>query len=334
MTVQITIIGMGQIGTSIGLALAEHKDQVLRVGHDKDIGTANRAKHKGALDRVDINIPHAVEEAGIVVLALPLDEVRQIIGVVGPCMKQDAVLIDTSPVKQSVLNWAKELLPAGRHYIGLAPVISTSYLDERDTGVDAAHADLFKDGLTAIVSSSGVPSEAIKLATDFSHLLGAKHLFIDPLELDSLMAAVHTLPQLLTMALLEATVDQPGWREGRKLAGQPFAQMTGLSEQFINPQALTNEALANREHVIRLIDSLTANLVALRKDIYEEDTDALVDRFTKARDGRERWWQQRLRADWAAEDAASPVDLPTAKDIFSRMIGLGRKPKSKTDKGK
>ena len=34
MTVQITIIGMGQIGASIGLALGEHKDLFMRVGHD------------------------------------------------------------------------------------------------------------------------------------------------------------------------------------------------------------------------------------------------------------------------------------------------------------
>jgi len=332
MTVQITILGMGQIGTSIGLALAEHKELVLRVGHDKDIRIANQAKQMGALDRVDINIPHAVEEAGLVVLALPLDQVHQMLEVVGPCMKQGAVLINASPVQQSVLGWAKELLPAGRYYIGLTPVINPVYLNEYQSGIEAARADLFKNGLVAIVSPSGVPSEAIKLATDFSHLLGADHLFIDPLEVDSLMAAVHTLPQLLAEALLEATVDQPGWREGRKLAGRPYAQVTGLSGQFSNPQALASEALENREHIIRLIDSINARLAELRNELYEQDAEALTKRFTAARQGRERWLLERLRADWVAEETAPPVELPSAKEFFSRMIGFGRKPKSKTDK--
>jgi predicted dinucleotide-binding enzyme len=44
MTIQITIIGTGQIGTSIGLALGAHKDLFLRVGHDKDIRVANQPK--------------------------------------------------------------------------------------------------------------------------------------------------------------------------------------------------------------------------------------------------------------------------------------------------
>lgn len=332
MAVQITIIGLGQIGTSVGLALAEHKEMVLRVGHNKNIQVAQKAKQMGALDRVDINIPHAVEGAGIVVLALPVDQVREMIEVVGKSMKQDAVLIDMSPVKQPVMSWAKEILPAGRYYVGLTPVVNPSYLYEHGSGVESARADLFKNGLMAIVSPSGVPSEAIKLATDFTHLLGAEHLFMDPMEVDSLMAAVHTLPQLLAETLVEATVDQPGWREGRKLAGRPFAQVTGISGQFGSPEALATEVLANREHIIRLVDMISARLAEVRQELYEQDADALTKRFTTAHKARERWLVQRLRADWVTEESAPPVELPTAKEVFSRMVGFGRKPKSKTEK--
>jgi prephenate dehydrogenase len=200
MTVQITIIGMGQIGTSIGLALAKHTDQVFRVGHDRELSAANRAKALGALDRVDINIPHAVEEAGLVILAVPLDQVRETLKSVAQDLRPDVVVMDMAPVKETVLSWAKELLPAHAHYVGLVPVISPSYLQTHDSGAEAAHADLFQNGLLAIVSQRGTPSEAIKLAADLSQLLGAEHLFIDPVELDSMMAATHLLPQLIGLA--------------------------------------------------------------------------------------------------------------------------------------
>ena len=78
----------------------------------------------------------------------------------------------------------------------------------------------------------GTPSEAIKLAADLSQLLGAEHLFIDPVELDSMMSATHLLPQLMAAALLNATVDQPGWREARMLTGRPFAEATGPAVLF------------------------------------------------------------------------------------------------------
>jgi hypothetical protein len=108
--------------------------------------------------------------------------------------------------------------------------------------------------------------------------------------------------------------------------------VTGLTTQFGSPQALTSEVLANREHVIRLIDNIIGRLSEIQKELYEQDAEALTKRFSAARQRRERWLVQRLRGDWAAEDMAPPVELPTAKEVFSRMVGFGRKPKPKTEK--
>ena len=47
MPVQITIIGLGQIGASLGLALAAHKDKVATVGHDKEFSIERLAQKMG-----------------------------------------------------------------------------------------------------------------------------------------------------------------------------------------------------------------------------------------------------------------------------------------------
>ncbi len=329
MGVQVTIIGMGQIGTSIGLALAEHSDLVYRVGHDKDIRIANQAKKMGALDRVDINIPRAVEEAGLIVLALPTDQIKEMLNIVAPDLREGAVVMDTAPVKEIVSTWAKEILPQECHYIGLTPVLNPAYLHAHDSGVEAAHADLFRNGMVAIVSLPGTSSEAIKLATDFIRLLGSEHLFVDPVEIDSLMAATHILPQLLSAALLNTTVDQPGWREGRKLAGRAYAEVSGPIVQLGEPGGLASAALFSQEHVVRMIDSLIANLAHMRNDIREQQIEDLVERLERARASRGRWWHERQTANWAAGETAPPVEMPSAKEIMGRMIGLGRSKKKK-----
>jgi len=333
MTVQITIIGMGQIGTSIGLALAKHTDQVFRVGHDREFSAANRAKALGALDRVDINIPHAVEEAGLVILAVPLDQVRETLKSVAQDLRPDVVVMDMAPVKETVLSWAKELLPAHAHYVGLVPVISPSYLQTHDSGAEAAHADLFQNGLLAIVSQRGTPSEAIKLAADLSQLLGAEHLFIDPVELDSMMAATHLLPQLMAAALLNATVDQPGWREARMLTGRPFAEASGPAALFDPSGALTQAALGAKEPVLRNLDNLIDQLSRLRREIYNQDAAALALRLESARKGYERWWRERNTANWGMQETAPKVEMPTVKDIFGRMVGM-RQRKTNPDQRK
>lgn len=329
MAIQITIIGTGLIGASMGLALAEHKDMFLRVGHDKDIRVANRAKDMGALDRVDANLPHSVAEAAIVILALPLDQIRETLKYIASDLIEDAVIMDTAPVKGGVLQWAKELLPPKRYYIGLTPVFNPAYLETPGSGVEAAHADLFKHGLMAIVSPQGVPSEAIKLATDFSRLLGAEHLFIDPVEQDSMMAATHLLPQLIAAALLNTTVDQPGWHDTRKLAGRPYAAVTSAMTQFEEASSLSSQAISAHAHLVRWIDALVENLDVLRQELASEDVEKLQEVLVRARNGREKWLKEKNTLSWAESENPSNTEMPNARQVFTRMFtfGGGRKPK-------
>ena len=77
MTVQITVIGLGQVGTSIGLALEPQKERILRVGHDRKADIARQVEKMGAFDKIINNLHAAVEQADIVVLALHEDQIRR-----------------------------------------------------------------------------------------------------------------------------------------------------------------------------------------------------------------------------------------------------------------
>ena len=333
MTIKITIVGLGQIGASIGLALAKHQDMFERVGHDRDLGTARRAQQMGAVDKVSINLPSAVRKADVVILSLPMDQIQETISIIAPELKEEAVLLDTAPVKEIVNTWAETSLPERRHYVGLTPVLNPAYLHGVESGLDAAQADLFHKGMLAIVAPPRSASEAIKLGADLARLLGAEPIFIDPVEVDSLMAATHTVPELVSAALLNATIDQPGWREGRKLAGRVYAEVTSPSMNMSDPKALSRTALLNRENVLRRIDSLMAALQDIRDDIAAEDGAALDERLGRARDGRILWWHQRQAANWLGEEMSSVyAETPTSSDIFGRMLGFGRRRKPKSGK--
>ena len=330
MAVQLTIVGLGQIGTSVGLALADQTELLYRVGHDLDVRIARQAEKMGALDKVSINLPSAVKDADMILLALPVDQIRETLEVIQNDLKEGSVVMDTGPVKQVVADWATELLPPGRYYIGLTPVINPIYLHEIDSGLTAAHPDLFRDGLIGIVSPPGVPSDAIKLAADLTRLLGASPLFADPLEMDGLVAATHLLPQLLAAGLLNATVEQPGWREGRKVAGRSYAEVSAPVMYPTEPKTLTTAAMLNRENVIRVLDSVVASINAMRKDLLDEDAQSLEERLIRARRGREEWLKQRIAADWTAEETTS-IEAPRASEMFGRLIGVGRKKKNGKD---
>lgn len=328
MAIKITIVGLGQIGASVGLALGEQGEMFERIGHDRSLEVARRAQKMGAVDRVALNLPSSVREADMVLLSLPIDQIKETLAAINQDLKDNTVVMDTGPVKEVTTAWASELLPDKNYYVGLIPVLNPAYLHGLDSGLDAARSDLFKRGMMAIVSAPGTPSDAIKLAADLTRLLGATPFFADPLEIDSLMAATHTLPHLIAAALVNSTVDQPGWREGRKIAGRLYAEVTSPISIFNEPKTLSQSALLNRANVVRVLDGVIAALQTLRTDIEGQDDRGLENHLERARVGREQWWKLRQAANWSGEEVMdSMAEAPTGSEVFGRLLGLGRKRK-------
>ena len=56
MKIQITIIGLGQVGASIGLALAPKSDLIDRIGYDVDPKVMHQAPKLGAVDKTSSNL--------------------------------------------------------------------------------------------------------------------------------------------------------------------------------------------------------------------------------------------------------------------------------------
>jgi prephenate dehydrogenase len=331
MTIQMTIIGMGQIGTSIGLALADHKDRIERKGFDREPRYAQQAQKIGAVDHITHRLEQSVRGADVVVLAVPVDELRETLEIIGLNLHEGAIVIDTTPLSGAISNWAVELLPAGRHYVTMTPSLNPEYLNETATGVDAAHADLFKDGLMIITAVSGTGSEAFKLASDLTEMLGATPLFTDPAEADGLTAAIHLLPQLVAAALLLTTTEQPGWREARKIAGRSYAQATAPLGHMDESLGVGQAAVLNRDNVMRMIDNLIAGLRNLREEISNGDAETLGKQLEQARAIRALWLKDRMSANWTGEEDERSQVFDRGGGL-SRMFGFGPKSKKKEDR--
>ncbi len=318
MAPQIAIIGLGQIGASVGMALKEARSPLRRIGFDKDIAVGRAAQTLGAVDEIATRLPDAVRDADIIVLALPLSQIHELLGYILPHVKENAVIMDTAPLKASITRAMRDLRE-GRYYVGLVPAVTAEAIATPDTGLKGARPDLFKRTAMIIDAPGGTPQEVEQLAINFARLLGAKPLLTDLGESDGFMAAAHILPQLAAAALLNATIDQPGWSDGRKLAGRPFAGVTGGLAYFDDPASLKAAALANPQAVIHALDMLMVSLQDLRDDIESGDEDAVAKRLQQAFDARERWLNERGAADWLSEGGEAP-DLPNVGEQIMQMF--------------
>ena len=327
MPVQITIIGLGQIGASMGLALAKHKNIVSVVGHDKEFAVERAALKKGAVEAAEHNLPKAVKDARIVVLALPVNQICETLEFIAPDLMDGTVVVDTAPIKSEVAKWAKDILPKECYYLGLVPSIGPEFLTDTKTGQDSAKADLFSKGIFLVSAPPGTPSEALQLVSDIVKLLGATTLLTDITESDGLMTSAYLLPKLVSASLLNATVDQPGWKDVRKLAGRAYLAATSGLTPADDPDSLQMLSIQNRQNTVRSLDKMISSLSLLRDDIENEKDNDLRDQLQAAQAGRETWAHERGIANWD-EVQHEPNDYPSLNESFLGGL-IGRRSKKK-----
>ena len=325
MTVQLTIIGMGKIGTSIGLALSDETHQLNRIGHDIDHQRAQDAQKLGAVDTVQRNLYKAIEGTDVLILAIPVDQVIETLELVKNDLREDAVILDTAPLKNATIAWVEENLPETVYYLSMMPTLNAALFDENKKGVEAANKDMFKNSTMVIAAPRKTESDALALASNLSMMLGAAPYYADGVESDGLMSGSHVVPQLMAAGLVNSLRKQPGWQETRKIAGKAYYQATLPALNYDDKKRPGESMIAERENVIRQLNSLIQELVDYRDALADKDYNTLQEALEQARDERYLWLSRRLDNNWQSDQ--EKVDIPSAKEMFGQLFGFGNRGK-------
>jgi prephenate dehydrogenase len=316
---RVTIVGLGLIGSSIGLALKKNKLDIEIIGHDKDLGIAGTAQKRGAVDGTKWNLIDACDGASLIILALPLDGIKLTLDALQSNMASGVIITDTATTKVPVMEWAKNL-PQGVHFIGGNPILKSERI--QGEGVAAADADLFQGATYCLMPSVASASQAIDTMSNFVATLGAKPHFIDAHEHDGLMAGVEHLPALLATALASATMTSQGWRELARVAGKNYRTAT---ESIPTDSASAREQfISHRQDLIRWIDVIMQELATLRGVLEWQDAVALESTAKKIIDIRAKWQSG------AYDQAESAVNMNQAgmnigHILFGNLADRGRK---------
>jgi prephenate dehydrogenase len=281
---KITIIGMGLIGTSLGLALKSIglKDVQL-VGIDLERSRSNKAHKMGAIDKVEGNIPSAVQDAEIVFIATPVGAMKDVMETIAHRLKEGALVTDTGGTKRDVLQWAKETLPSKVDFVGGHPMAG-----KETPGPENASADLFQGKAYCIVPSAGASQKGVRVLMDLVSSFGAKPYFIDPGEHDSFVAAVSHLPFIASAALVGCTSKSPQWDDISKLASSGFRDVTRLASG--DPTMHRDVCMTNRESITYWIGEMIRELERIKVIVSKDNNNQeLNDLFEKAFVEREKW---------------------------------------------
>jgi prephenate dehydrogenase len=321
----ISILGLGRIGASVGLALKASGYELEIIGYDPDRETGNKAKEIGAVGKFVGNLLNAATLADIIVLALPFKELESTLKLIGQDISPQALIIDLGSLKSPGIKWAEQHLKRG-HYIGAGPVLSASMLADSRLSIEAADAGLFANSVFCIVPSASAEPKAVETAVNFGRLLGATPFFLDAMEYDSLIHGVETGPGLLSAAMFRAVRQSTGWRDILRFAGLNFA----LATTGLENEDLAYLALENKEASLRWLDSVLEQLKEVRRWIAEGDLERLDLILDELAIDRARWLHERAKNDWT-EDKDKP-DLSEMSGIGGQFFGfLGRRGKDKSE---
>jgi len=195
MSTQIAVIGLKQVGASIGLALGAYKDKITRIGHDADVTLMKKLEKEGAFDMTHIKLPDAVHNADVVILTLPTDLLKDALGLIAAEIKPETVVMCFSVVSNATYAWARELLPAGQPFIVLQPMIHPDRLKDWEDNLHNPQPGSFDNCDMLVVTDYDTHSRAFQMANDLCVLLKVKPYITEPLEADGIMARVEQLPK-------------------------------------------------------------------------------------------------------------------------------------------
>jgi prephenate dehydrogenase len=306
---KITIVGIGLIGGSLGLALkAAALPGVEIVGTDRYVENEHKALKMGAIDRREHNIPRAIEGASMVIVAVPIPAIPETFQQIAPDLADGAVVTDTASTKAEVMRWAAEMLPPGVSFVGGHPMAG-----KETGGIEHADATLFEGKGYCICPSITATPSAIQQVTGLAGLVGAQPLFMDPPEHDQYAAAVSHLPLVVSTALFTLLRSSPSWDDLGVMASSGFRDLTRLAST--DPEMSHGIWRTNREAVIHWLDRMIAELSRYRELLKDAQDETLLQAFIEAQLQRDEFLRDPPRR--KPMDTGAKVD---AKDSMMRML--------------
>ncbi len=188
---QITIIGVGHIGGSIGLALKKRKFKGKIVGVGRTEKNLSIARKRGCIDEIDYENLIKTAESDLIVLCTPVKSFGFWFRKIKEILKKDMLITDAGSVKEVPISEAKKA-GIGENYVPAHPIAG------KDTsGAISADGDLFRDRICIITPLSKRSDPFVKRTEKFWRFIGCKVVTMSPSIHDLLLAYTSHLPHLL-----------------------------------------------------------------------------------------------------------------------------------------
>ena len=280
---KLALFGVGLIGGSFALALKKRRAVGMVVGVGRSRANLSAARRLGVIDEIAVDPAHAVRDADLVLIAVPLGQTAAVLASIAPHLAAHTVVSDAGSTKRDVIAAARrELGPAFARFVPAHPIAGTE-----KSGARAAFAELFAGRNLIVTPEAQTAASALRLVTAAWKLAGMRVTTMRADEHDRVFALVSHLPHLLSFA---AVGNIAGYDDAAKLfthTGGGFRDLTRIAGS--SPEMWRDICLANRAAILAALDGYLGDLNAVRGMVDAGNGPALEAKFAAARDARAKW---------------------------------------------
>jgi prephenate dehydrogenase len=271
---QVTIVGLGFIGGSVGMEARHRRLARAVVGLSRSGATIRRARSRGAIDWGTTNPARAVRDADLVVLATPVDTIAPRARSLAPFMRPGGLLTDAGSTKAAVVETLDRRLPRRVAFVGAHPVAGSE-----QRGLEAAQAGLFEGSLCIVTPTTRTDRRALAAVSRFWAGLGMQVVRMSPARHDRLLAGGSHLPHLIAYALAGSL------SPGLPRAPRSFLDMTRIARS--EPDLWDDIFLSSRQPLLEALVAFTRELERLGRAVAKGDRTSLRRRLARAKARRD-----------------------------------------------
>lgn len=280
---KVTLVGVGLLGGSLGLALKARKLVGHVEGYVRRAASVTECEQLGVVDHATTDLLVAVRDADLVVFCTPLAQMRPLAEQCATTLKPGALVTDVGSVKGPVVTELEPLFAkAGAQFIGSHPMAGGE-----KTGPAAARADLFERAVCIVTPGTKTPAKLAKQMEDFWAALGGRPLRLTPDQHDSLVARSSHLPHIVAAELANYVLSPAHPKEQSALCAAGFRDTTRIAAG--SPEMWRDIALANRKHLARALGVFIEDLQEFQRALEAGDVKAMDEFFETAKHRRDEW---------------------------------------------
>ncbi len=280
---KITIIGVGLLGGSIGLAARKNRVAKEIAGFVRSAKHISDCEKFGATDFATTDLLAAVSNSDLIILCTPLAQMLPLAKQFLPALKRGAIVTDVGSVKAGVVRELESLVQkSGAHFVGGHPMAGAE-----KAGVAAARENLFENAVCVLTPTKKTSLAALKKLEHFWKSLGARVLKMDAAQHDLLVSRSSHLPHVVAATLANLVLNPASPKQQAALCANGFRDTTRIASG--SPEMWRDIALANRKNLSRSVDAFVAELKKFPSALKSGDEQAVEKYFATAKQRRDNW---------------------------------------------